>query len=202
MKIRLKFLLLFYLALYLPNCTAQNKAELGNFTISENAGEVYLTWSILAGSTCNGISILRSTDGNSFIEIGNIAGVCGNTSSIENYNFTDINPIKNALNYYRLELGFANFSQILAIEIIHIESSGYQIRPNPSSSYSTIYFENFKQLEHEFVLYNLKGIQMSNSLTKEDFMVVNSTMLPNGMYFFTIAIPGNLPKIKGKLLVE
>jgi hypothetical protein len=180
----------------------QTNPILGSFSANDNNGEVYLSWSIVAGSTCNGISILRAGDGIDFKEIGNIAGVCGSSSSEVNYSFTDTNPLKNAVNYYRLELGFSNFSQIISIEIIDIESNGYQVRPNPSTDFSTIYFENSKRQEYQFELHNLAGMQVMSSLTKDDFIQVNSSILGSGVYFFKISLPANLPKVKGKMMVE
>lgn len=203
MKTKFQILLfLFFCLAAAEKSYGQTNPILGSFSANDNAGEVYLSWSIRAGSTCNGISILRSGDGIDFKEIGNIAGVCGSSSSEENYNFTDINPQKNAVNYYRLELGFSNFSQIISIEVIDIESSGYQVRPNPSADFLTIYFENSKRQEYQFELRNLAGLQVLSSLTKDDFIKINSSIWASGLYFFTITLPGNLPKVKGKMMVE
>ena len=87
------------------NVFAQHNSILDNFTVFENNENVYLNWTIISGSTCNGIQIYRSTDNLSFTQIGSIARICGSSSQPRNYAFTDNNPEKNKFNCYRLELG-------------------------------------------------------------------------------------------------
>src|SRR5687768_12462136 len=82
---------------------AQGSPILGKFSLSESNGQVALDWQIVAGSTCNGIQIYRSTDAVQYSQIGNIAGICGSITEAVNYFFTDTTPVKNAINYYYLE---------------------------------------------------------------------------------------------------
>ena len=181
---------------------AQHNPILDNFSIFENNGKVFLNWTITSGSTCNGIQIYRSTDSTNFIQVGDIAGVCGSSSSPTPYNFTDDNPIKNSINCYRLELGGNGSSQILSVEIIDIASGGFQIRPNPIITDAKIYFDNNKKEEHHFTLYNMSGIAFLTTTTKESFFQLNATLLQSGIYFFTISTNENLPTAQGKLLVQ
>jgi len=116
------FLLLLLISQSASVSVAQNHPILGKFSISENNGDVYLSWSIIAGSSCNGIQIYRSIDSINFSQIGDIPGVCGSVDFTQTYDFTDNNPVKNKVNYYRLELGNQDFSQIVSIEIIDISS--------------------------------------------------------------------------------
>ena len=120
---------------------------------------------------CNGIQIFRSTDKINFIKIGDIAGVCGSTSAPQPYDLTDINPVKNSFNYYRLELGGSGISDIIGIEIIELEYSGYQIRPNPISTEAKIFFENNKNQEHHLTIYDTNGNQALALVTKEEFFL-------------------------------
>ena len=183
------------------NVFAQHNPILGNFTLFENNGKVYLNWSIVSGSTCNGIQIYRSTDNINYTQIGSIAGVCGNSSTAVSYNFTDTNHEKNKINYYRLELGNNGSSEILSVEIIDIES-GYQIRPNPIIGKAKIYFDNNTKLQYQLFIYNLNGIQVYYSTTKEDYFELNTETFLSGIYLFTISMEGNLPKAKGKIMVQ
>ncbi|MBA2421837.1 MAG: hypothetical protein H0V61_01240 [Chitinophagales bacterium] len=41
---------------------AQHNLILGNFSLFQSNGKVYLNWYIVSGSSCNGIQIYRSTD--------------------------------------------------------------------------------------------------------------------------------------------
>lgn len=174
---------------------------LDNFILVENNGRVYLNWTIVSGSTCSGIQIFRSVDSISYSQIGSIAGICGSSSSAKNYNFTDENPQINKINFYRLELGGNGTSQVLSVEIIDISAGGYQIRPNPVVGNSKIYFNNNTRLEHQLLIYNLNGTQVFSSITMKDFFELNSAAFSSGIYIFTIASQGNLPKVLGKIMI-
>ena len=105
-----KFLLANILLFFsLQGLFAQRHPILGKFYLSENKGTVDLHWSIMEGSTCNGIQIYRSNDSIQFSKIGEISGVCGSISEEQSYTFSDVNPFRNQVNYYRLELGIHGF---------------------------------------------------------------------------------------------
>ncbi len=124
---------------------AQDQPILGKFLITKVGSDVYLNWTINAGSICSGIEIERSTDSIAFENIGNIAGTCGSISEAVTYNFTDKSPITNKKNYYRLIFGGTQISKVISIEFIDVEKLGYQIRPHPLLDNSVIYFENNKK---------------------------------------------------------
>ncbi|MBK6988850.1 MAG: T9SS type A sorting domain-containing protein [Bacteroidetes bacterium] len=184
------------------SCFAQTHPILSRFIVSEINGRAFLSWSIIAGSTCDGIQIYRSVDSANFSRIGEIAGVCGSVSFEEPYDFTDNDPIKNSINYYRLDLGNQGFSQIVSVEIIDIESFGYQIRPHPAITEAKIYFDNSTLKEYQLTIYTINGIEVFSTATKEDFFQLNTSLLQSGLYLFAISISGNLPSVKGKLLVQ
>jgi len=196
------FVLLLLLSQPTKIIIAQTHPILGKFYISENEGDVYLSWSIIAGSSCNGIQIYRSTDSINFSQIGEIAGVCGSVNFEQLYDFTDNNPVKNKANYYRLQLGNQGLSQIVSIEIIDIESSDYQIRPNPTNAETKIYFDNNNKREYELSVFKFNGIKILSATVKDDFFILNTSELQSGLYLFTISASGNLPTAKGKLLVQ
>ena len=196
------FLLPFLILFSSTFAFAQHNPILDNFSVFENNGKAFLNWTITSGSTCNGIQIFRSSDNMNFIQVGEIIGICGSSSSPTPYNFTDDNPVKNSINYYRLELGSNGSSEILSIEIIDIASGGFQIRPNPVSAEAKVYFDNNKKQEHQLTLYNLNGVSVFTTTTKEDFFLLDSVLLQSGIYLFTISTNGNLPTAQGKLLVQ
>lgn len=181
---------------------AQHNPILDNFNLTDNYGKVFLSWTIISGSTCNGIQIYRSTDNISFIKVGDIAGICGSTSSPTNYNFTDENPEKNKTNFYRLELGGNGSSEILSVQIIDIESGGYQIRPNPVLAEAKIYFDNNRKLQNEIFIYNLSGKLVYTSSTKKDFFELNAETFTSGIYLFIISTEENAKKESGKIAIQ
>jgi hypothetical protein len=180
---------------------AQSNLILDNFSILGNNGKVYLNWIIKSGSTCNGIQIFRSANNSSFKEIGNIAGICGSISSATPYNFVDENPEKNAVNFYRLELGNNGTSQTLSIEVIDIGKEGSQVRPNPIYDNAKIYFDNNTKELHCLLIYDAMGNFISKVSTKEDYFQYNSTSIPNGTYLFKILNNEQILTTQGKFVV-
>lgn len=181
--------------------TVAQTSILSFFSGSEINGTVYLSWQIVAGSTCNGIQIYRSTDNVSFVEIGDIPGICGDLTSPQDYDFTDFSPIKNSINYYRLELGNNGFSQVLSIEVIDIAKNGFQVRPNPANGPSKILFENYNSELHNLTIYNTLSELVFSTSGKEDFFEFDASTFHSGTYYFTIAIEGSNVKLQGKVMV-
>ncbi|MBK8587450.1 MAG: T9SS type A sorting domain-containing protein [Bacteroidetes bacterium] len=80
--------------------------------------------------------------------------------------------------------------------------SGYQIRPHPAITEAKIYFDNSTLKEYQLTIYTINGIEVMSTATKEDFFQLNTSLLQSGLYLFAISISGNLPSVKGKLLVQ
>jgi len=181
---------------------AQDQPILGKFLITKVGNDVYLNWTINAGSICSGIEIERSTDSIVFENIGNIAGTCGSISEAVSYNFTDKAPITNKRNYYRLIFGGTQVSKVISIEFIDVEKLGYQIRPHPLVDNAVIYFENNKKTAHQIDFYANNG-SLTNSLTvtTDKFEIQRSTFSA-GLYHFIISNMDNYAVVKGSLLVQ
>jgi len=164
--------------------------------------QVYLDWVISAGNSCNGTKIFRSIDTLQFTQIGNIEGICGNPASPQPFRFIDENPIRNSINYYRLELGVTGFSKIVSIEVIPLSDDGFQVRPNPATTYTKIYFNNSKKESTQLFLYNINGSQVTTITTQEHYFNLNVSNLQSGMYLFTISSQSGAYLTKGKLIVQ
>jgi len=197
---------LLFLCLLLFLATArvfgQSNPMLERFSVSKFQIKVYITWTIVQGSTCDGIKIYRSGNGTDFIEIGKIFGVCGNMAEPQNYDFTDINPIKNKVNYYRLEFGTGNFSQIVSLMLIDTDYSGYLLYPNPANTQINIHFSNKTKQETQLFIFNEKGEAVLNTTGRDDYFIINTADWPSGLYFFSISATGNPASIHGKLMVQ
>jgi hypothetical protein len=180
--------------------TAQEFSILGNFSITEDNGRVFLSWSILSGNTCDGTKIFRSKDGLSFTQIGEISGICGSATTSEDYSFIDEEPAGNVINYYRLELGASGYSQTLSVDVVNIGESGYQLRPNPLSGTGKIFFENKKHDQCHLTVCNISGAELFNTTTTDNFFRLSAAAIPNGCYIFLIT--GDGKQISGKIVVN
>lgn len=172
-----------------------------DLNIGETNGVVQLAWQMRAGQTCNGIDILRSTDGTNFSAIGDIQGVCGSPTEAVNYDFTDNNPQKNSTNYYKLILGLLGESNVVSIEVIDI-SGGFQVRPNPMTDRGRIFFKNDEGEMAVLTVTDLTGKTILERQTRGEVFEMDVRSLQAGTYPFTIRSTNDAVNVKGKLVVS
>jgi len=188
------------------NLTAQTENPghpiLDGFKVFEISGKVFVDVTISSGNTCNGITVWRSDDSLNYTMVGEVLGICGNSSTPVPYNFTDVNPIKNIKSYYKVELGGAGFTNTVSITIIDTKEFGFQIRPNPANEKATIYFENPKNDEFELILFNLSGSKLFTKRSSTNAFNLDAYNLTNGIYFFSIGKSLNQERVIGKLVVQ
>ncbi|MDZ4748664.1 MAG: T9SS type A sorting domain-containing protein [Saprospiraceae bacterium] len=181
---------------------AQSGPIIDNFHVSKSGQGVLISWRMLAGNTCNGITIFRATDTMLFNQIGLIPGICGSTTESIRYNHVDMSPVINSTNFYRIEFGGVGISEILSIDIIDLGTVGTQVWPNPVKDGATIFFKNDEGFEYEMKMYSINGIEVYQAKTNQDFFLFISSTLPGGVYTYTISVPGKTPSITGKLVVQ
>jgi hypothetical protein len=181
-------------------CLAQEETILEYFNASKVTDQVFLSWKITSGNTCNGIEIQHSLDSMNFSKVGKIEGICGSQSEGVSYNFTHTEPTYNKKNYYRLILGNNEISTIVSIQIIKIEENNYLIRPNPIKTSSELFFKNNNNQLVTITIYNSMGQALSKQETLEDFILIDSRLLSNGHYYFTLESTGRA--IKGKFVID
>lgn len=180
---------------------AQEADILDYINVSDLKGEILLDWQITQGSTCNGIKIYRSVNNNAFVEVGEIAGICGHSSRPIRYVFKDENPVKNQVNSYRLDLGGYGNSKTVGIEIIDFGGGNYQLRPNPVVATSQLMFNNDKNKEAQIHIFDAKGNAFPYLTTKTNIVTINAENFSSGFYFFNVIIENKLVT-SGKFIVK
>lgn len=194
-------LLVFSFKLWGFRCNAQSKEFLESFEVSQIKGKVFLTWTIRAGNICVGVEVLRSVNSVDFEFIGGVEGVCGNLSFASNYSFTDHSPVKNQVNYYKLNLGGEGFSEIRSIEIFDTSENGYLIIPHPISDLSKIRFSNDAGLLTTLRVYSLGGNLVLLEHTQLNYFEISNTRLEKGHYLFQLSSEVESEPIIGKMIV-
>lgn len=172
-----------------------------NFRAEELNGNVYLTWSIKQGFTCNGVDVYRSVDSVNFTKIGDIEGICGSTAASIAYDFTDQFPEKNTRNFYRLSLGGLLNSHAISIDIIDISANKYLVVPNPVNFKSTLYFENAASVICELTIMDERGVQIISETSTGETFQLRASDYAGGVYWFKIAYANDNPPIIGRFLV-
>jgi len=180
----------------------QNEDVIGDFSAEEVNGKVFLTWYIKQGETCNGIQVLHSLDSVNFQQIGSIEGTCGSIEQAVPYDFTDLFPEKNAINYYRLNLGGVGFSKIVQAEIIDIASNNYLLRPNPVTSKSELHFKNDGSHLIELMIYTNEGKFVHRIETTNELIILKKDNYYRGVYLFTLNNTTTGSQVKGRFQVQ
>jgi len=198
----MKRLILFYLILITSIVTVAQQADssLSVFLVVQQGEEVFLRWTIEAGNTCQGTRIERSDDGLSFEAIGEIPGVCGSPNQPISYDYTDEEPLRNRTNYYRLEMGALGYTSVVAVDFIILNNEGYSLQPNPVTSTSKLLYENPDNEDARICIFDSRGRQVMEYITREDHIYIDRNLLDSGNYIFKILI-NNSSRTVGKLVV-
>lgn len=200
-KVILPIMLLSFL-MCTTRLSAQFHSILNQFEVFQVGDKVLISCTISAGNTCRGIDLMHSEDSISFKTIDRISGVCGSLSKAVSYRFTDDSPLKNRVNYYKLNLNNRGYSQAISIEFIDTEKLGYQLRPNPTNESTTIYFENRENKKVELRLFHPSGTIMTTQESNKDFFKINLQSFESGVYSFQIAKESKNSVLSGKLIVQ
>lgn len=185
----------------LHNAVGQNENVVLNLTATEFNGKVLLTWSVTQGNTCNGITILHSTDTNNFTQVGTIEGICGSTAETIAYQFTDDAPSVNQTNYYKLSLGGIGFSYSVNVDVIDAGDQVYIVTPNPVSNESQLIFDNENQENVIITFFNERGEIVHEESSSEQSISIGREKFKQGAYFFVLKSDGTIEPFSGKFSV-
>lgn len=174
---------------------------LDDFSVFQHDDEIYVSWIIARGNTCNGISIERSGDDVHYAEIEYIPGVCGSPSAPQPYSFIDKRPLPNQVNYYRLELGLQGYSETRQLEFISIDDSGFQLRPNPASDQTHILFNNGRNQQFDLEIYSLAGTLMESRSSNTSDIFLDVSSYNGGVYLLQLINKESGKTYSGRLVV-
>lgn len=196
MKVIIPHILLLLFPFWL---SSQDPIELDKFGAYKSGNSVLLHWTIRAGSICNGIEIQRSNGSGDFYKIGEVLGICGNPEAAKSYTFTDLAPLKNQRNYYRLILGGFQVSEIVSIEYIEVKALDYFLQVLHPEQKVKIHFKNTIGKTALITFFDGTGRKFLDQRTEFDFFEINIDQLKNGLIFFTIQSENSNEIIQGKL---
>lgn len=174
---------------------------LSSFKILTDDKKVYLDWVLASGSTCNGMKIFRSLDTINFVEIGDIAGVCGSSSAPVSYDFTDEAPLINQTMYYKIRLGFSQFSETKTIYLKSNLGMNTLVKPNPTKGEVEVEFTNNTNSSFNFKLFSSNGtLVYSQEDIKGNSIKLNVSTFAVGQYSFLL-INTDGDKYDGKIVL-
>jgi hypothetical protein len=118
-----------------------------------------LSWATATETNNDYFTLLRSTDGLTFSEIGRVDG-SGTSSMQHDYSFNDMEPAE-GINYYQLKQtdfnGQFKYSQIIALEFHSGNESVGNVYPNPTNGNLSFDFVSTEATQIQFVITDLQG---------------------------------------------
>jgi len=185
----------FYVFL-VPVISQEADTILSYFTGTTSENQIQLNWAISGGNTCEGTIVQRSLDGNFFETIGEIGGVCGSPDFEIPYFFIDENPLSNKVNFYRLELGSQGYSSAIGIEFIPLNNQRYSLRYDTQDQTAIINFDNQRQNNVRFTLFDIHGRNVLEGLTSGTEIVLPMFNYPSQLFILHLLIDGRELNIK------
>lgn len=134
----MRLIFLFLLCSGLSLTSAQTPA-VKKFEAVRFGNTVVVDWTIFSGFECSDVQVFYGTDSNNLYPIHTEFGICGSDTADESYRFLHANPAVTKTEFYRLKVGFNEFSIILKLENELIQA--FTVFPNPVNHELKIGFE-------------------------------------------------------------
>ncbi len=176
-----------------------NDNQVFDFFAIQKGNHVLLHFTIGKGVDCNGVSIEKSFNGDTFELLHHIPGICGESASDETYYYTDSLPTPNVANYYRINLGGFIFSEVISIVPFHFNKKHYYIKNNPTSQYLEIYWEDdFFDKNYQISIFDIHGNRVMTHFQKRGHLNLSVSHLSSGLYVFEVT--NNQRRVTGKFI--
>ncbi|MEO7924209.1 MAG: T9SS type A sorting domain-containing protein [Chitinophagaceae bacterium] len=163
---------------------------------------VRLNWSTSNEINCRSMQIERSTDNTNYTQIGELPAT-GNTSSVQDYSFTDPFPVM--VNKYRLKLvdldGKFTYSPVVLVTKKQGDASLLSSFPNPFTNVLNIQVVSPGEQTIRLQLTDILGktiFTRSEPCPKgtHTFMLHDLGNIPTGIYFLQVTTPGGKKQFK------
>ena len=174
-----------------PNCRTVAiilPVEMEDFDVEQVKRSSHVSWKTISERNNDHFEVMRSSDGLFWQSIGSLQGK-GNSTQVQDYSFTDKNPI-NGVSYYRVDQydynGEHRSSPMKSVVFDNTFRSEIELFPNPSDNQVTV--RSSEQI-NEVCILSISGavvqeIELSNSQKNEiSFTVAHLT---NGVYFIRV----------------
>ncbi|MEO7444075.1 MAG: Ig-like domain-containing protein [Ferruginibacter sp.] len=178
------------------------------FDYKVNSCEVALHWQTAGEVNSLNFKVQRATNGVDWKSIATITAA-GNSQDINNYAFTDITPVKNALNYYRFVAedrdGTLRYSEILKVVPSCGPKQFVMVSPNPFKDKVTLYFASAIKGKGFIKMYDYTGrTLLSKNVTIQngtnEIVIPGLSHLSSGTYFIQMKTDEGV--INAKLVKE
>lgn len=169
--------------------------------VAEN-NEVKLTWGTSQETNTDYFSVLRSTDGVNFEELGTLEAA-GNTSGQSNYSFVDQRPIEGSAFYkitqYDLDGQFTSTEVIQVVTDLNLDMAWTHIGPNPVVDHTQLGFTVTQDQAMTLQVFDLSGKvvhqEQLQALRGSNAHTLDMNGISSGMFVIRLSSPsGKLDK--------
>ena len=162
--------------------------QLISFTAKYENGKPHLKWKTENEINVSHFEIERSSDGNRFDKINEIASRGGS-----NYNTIDEAP-KKGYNYYRLKMvdkdGRFSYSNVEIVKVLNDNMVNFSISPNPAKDHFKIVLSNQNTIANITVINQLGNKILSKQITGNTSISIGH--LPGGVYIVQLMYNGEI----------
>ena len=198
----IRYILFFFILSFAHELRSQEHPIISYFNGEVYTDRVVLTWNIIGGNTCNGITIFHSNDSINYNVIGEIPGICGAVSDAEPYSFTDVSPTKNQVNYYKLQLGNQGFTTPLEVLYYETSESGFVFFPNPSNEELFIFVNTIYQ-DSKIEIYDSRGKKIIDQYVESGTLKsFSSNLFEAGNYIIRLVDGNNIISSKQMIRIN
>ncbi|PCJ67143.1 MAG: hypothetical protein COA58_02160 [Bacteroidetes bacterium] len=200
MRVIFRFVfLLIFLAIGLNSFAQGSNDFVKNFDAEAIDGKLYITWTTRAGFTCQDIHVEVSNDStDGFERRGTYFGICGDASE-KDYSYVLNDPIRNSINFLKLELGNYGYSNVISIQVVSAINE-VLIIPNPVTSTSKIHFENRSNEQVQIEFYTTNGVLIHTMNTMDNSISLQNVPLPKGLIYYYLK-GDDIITFRGKFIV-
>ncbi len=174
-----------------------------DITAKRQGANVLVSWSTQSEQNSSMFEVERSYDGISFIKIGSVQAA-GNSASIRNYQFTDINAAKSLI-FYRIKLvdvdASYKYSPVRMVARSESNTQDFFLYPNPASTTVSLALHKVAEKNMQVQIVNQLGqIVKSSTISKGTQLIrIDISSLPKGIY--SVKVGGTEPVQVKQLLI-
>ena len=169
--------------------------------------EVRTFWETATEIDNDHFDVERSTDGVNFVKIGEVASK-GASTTTQNYEFMDTDPVKGGISYYRLKQvdidGTFEYSHIVVLADDTEITEVVNVWPNPTTDRINVLVNATEAETAAIYLFGVDGRLFQtydvNFEEGANVMEINTSSLASGEYFINIVLTNNEVRTKSFLI--
>lgn len=156
-------------------------------TVIQYGDSVLVSWTLVAGSTCFDMHVMRAEEDTGFESVYTVSGICGGAVD-QYYSYLDKKGLISGKTYYYIISASAGTFETEAVEIEYINAGGVQvfIYPNPSMTEINVTIDNSFKPGFLVELFTVDGKLLKQTKQFENLFTITTGYLSAGTYLLKI----------------